>query len=91
MLTMYGDSIERDKLPTIVTRPSNAGSRWQGIPHKSLADAFVHAAETRNLDVTAEQWSLDKEGARLVGGMTLNMPSEFPQIAGQEYSTPGSC
>jgi hypothetical protein len=69
-------------------RPENAGSRWAGVPHKTLADEFVFAAERYGCDILNEKYSVAKDGARLIGGLELQMPSssEYPEIPGQNYT-----
>ncbi len=85
MLNICGNEVKRDELDNTIVRPEWASSRWQGIPHKALADLFVETAETSGLQVIDEQWSLQETSDSLIGGLTVASTS-LPATNEMSYS-----
>lgn len=76
MITVYDANTNQEALREIeLVRPSNAGSRWKGIPHGELVDTLKSKLEDNNFKIEKEQYSLNKDKTSLVGAFDLQHPN----------------
>jgi hypothetical protein len=88
VLSMGAKTMQRGELPEHVDARTNVGDRWQGIPHRELADRTIKAVEDFGIEVTKETWVLDAKGWCLTGGLQLALPRKLKigKIKGGTYA-----
>ena len=63
--------ISRQQLQTIPAPPSTP--TWRPIPHADLVDALDRQLRVRGITITAEQFAVQREGARLFAVLDLSL------------------
>jgi len=89
MITVCGNKVDRSELKSIhVSHLPNAGRRWKPINHEELASSIEAEFRRREIEITSQVWSVEKNGASLVGGLDVRFPKAYgiPDIPGLNYS-----
>ncbi len=76
MITVYGENRTIEEVRRIpLETPVNAGRVWKGIPHGDLVDTLTRDMDGRGWNIGESRFSVNKDGADLVGAFDLTIPN----------------